>query len=88
MDRLKQILAVILAIVTGAFFLERSRRKSAEAIADNKEVLDEINKGDAKKAVNDAKLESEEAKREELHKQGESAKSDDSSDVAEWLRKR
>jgi hypothetical protein len=88
MDKLKQALLFILAVVTGAFFYERSRRKSAEAIADNKEVLDELNKGDKQKALNDGKLESEEAKREEIKQQSESDKRDNSGDVAEFFRKR
>jgi hypothetical protein len=88
MDKLKQALLFILAIVSGAFLYERSRRKSAEAIADNKEVLDEFNKGNTQKAANDGKLESEEAKREEIKKQADTDKSDDSTDPAEFFRKR
>lgn len=87
-DKVKAAFAALFLLVTGAFFYERSRRKSAEAINDNKEVLDEIAKGDAKKAVNDEKLKAEEEKREELRKDGDAAKSDDSSDVADFLKKR
>ncbi len=84
MDKLKQnlklIFGLVLAIMTGAFFYERSRRKSAEAIADNKELLDTINQLDSKKAANDGQLQSEEAKREEIKKGVEDAKRSSGSD--------
>lgn len=88
LDKVKTAIAAIFLFVTGAFFYERSRRKNLEAINDNKEVLDEIAKGDAKKVVNDEKLKAEEEKREEIRKDGDTAKSDDSSDVADFLKKR
>jgi len=87
-SRLKQILLFILSVVTGAFLYERSRRKSAEAIVNNKEVLDEIAKGDAKIVANIEKLKHEEEKREEYKKIADTAKADDSSGVAEFLRNR
>jgi len=87
-SRLKQILLFILSVVTGAFLYERSRRKSAEAIVNNKKVLDEIAKGDAKIIVNTEKLKHEEEKREEYKKTADAAKADDSIDVAEFLRNR
>lgn len=74
MDRVKQILAALLFIVTGAFLFERSRAKSAEAVADNKEVLDKINEGDKVLAKNDGLKDSEEQKRQEIAKESEDAK--------------
>jgi hypothetical protein len=88
LDKVKVALAFILSILTGAFLYERSRRKSAEAIADNKEMLDELAKGDTKKASNDGQIQSEEVKREELKKESDNAKSDDSSSVSDFLKKR
>lgn len=88
MDTVKKILAGLLLIVTGAFLFERSRRKANEAIADNKEMFDKLNEGDKKKSANDGKLEAEEAKREELRKEAEDAKSDDSVDPAEFFKRR
>lgn len=88
MDTVKKILAGLLLIVTGAFLFERSRRKSNEVIADNKEMLDKLNESDKKKSANDGKLEAEEAKREELRKEAENAKSDDSVDLAEFFKRR
>lgn len=88
MDTVKKVLAVLLAIATGAFLYERSRRKTNEAIADNKDVLDKINEGDKQIAANDGQLESERIKRDEIQKEADDAKRDDSTDVAEFLRKR
>lgn len=88
MDKVKKILAFLLVIVTGAFLFERSRRKSNEAIADNHEMLEELNKGNKQKAQNDGQLASEEEKRNEIRKEADDRKSDDSSDVADFLRKR
>jgi len=68
---------------------ERSRRKSAEAIADNKEVLDKINEGDKQKASNDGQLDSEELKREEIKKDAEDEKkSNNDDDAAEFFKRR
>lgn len=89
MDNFKKLLAALLFIVTGAFLFERSRRKSAEAIADNKEMLDKLNEGDKQKAANDGKLESEEAKRDEIRKEAdESKKSNDNDDAADFFKRR
>lgn len=89
MDNVKKFLLALLAIITGAFFFERSRRKSAEAIADNKDVLDKINEGDKQKAANDGQLQSEEAKREEIQKEAENAKkSNDNDDAADFFNRR
>ena len=89
MDNVKKFLAALLFIITGAFIFERSRRKSAEAIADNKEMLDKINEGDKQKAANDGQLQSEELKREELRKEAQDEKdSNDNDDAADFFRKR
>lgn len=88
MDKVKKILGVFLLILTGAFLFERSRRKSAEAIADNKEMLDKLNEGNKEMAKNNGQLEAEEEKRNEIRKEADDRKSDDSSDVADFLRKR
>lgn len=82
------IFGIILAIVTGAYFYEKSKRKSAEAIADNKEMLDKLNEGDKQLAKNNGQLQSEEAKREEIKKEAEDAKRDDSKDATDFLNKR
>lgn len=87
-NNIQLIIGGLVAILSLAFLFERQKRKEAEAVADNKEVLDELNKGDQQKAANDGKLEAEEAKREEIRKEAEDAKSDDSSDAADFLRKR
>lgn len=87
-ENLKLIFGLILAIVTGAFLVERSRRKSAEAVADNKEMLDELNKGDAKIAKNDGQLAAEEEKRNDIKKETDAAKRDDSSDPADYFNRR
>lgn len=92
MDKLKEnfklIVGFVLALVTGAFLYERSRRKSAEAIADNKEVLDKLNEGDAEKAKNDGQLASEEEKREDIKRETEDRKSDDSDDPTDFFNRR
>lgn len=88
MDKVKKILAFLLVIVTGAFLFERSRRKSNEAIADNHEMLNKLNEGNKQKAQNDGQLASEEEKRNEIRKEADDRKSDDSGDVADFLRKR
>lgn len=92
LDKFKQywetIVTVLLFIMTGAFLYEKSRRGSAEAIADNKEVLDKLAEGDKQKASNDGKLEAEESKREEIRKESEDAKHDDSDDPSTFLKQR
>ena len=77
----------LLLILTGAFLYERSRADSAEAVADNKEVLDKINDLERQKAANDGKLEAEESKREDIKKEVEDAKANPPSDVAADLNK-
>jgi len=92
MEKLKQyfgiVIGLVIAVLTGAFLYERSRRKSAEAIADNKEMLDEINKGDQKLAKNEGQLESEEEKRNEIAKQANDRKSDVDESLSDFLKKR
>jgi hypothetical protein len=88
MDKVKKILALLVVILTGAFLFERSRRKSNEAIADNKEMLDKLNELNKEKAKNDGQLASEEEKRNEIRKEADDRKSDDSSDVADFLKRR
>lgn len=89
MDNVKKFLAALLFILTGAFLYERSRRKSAEAIADNKDMLDKLNVGDKEKAANDGQLQSEEQKRQEIRKEADETKENNNDDdAAEFLRKR
>lgn len=92
LDKLKgywqAFLAVALAVMSAAFLYERSKRKTADAIADNKEDLDKINELEKQISSNDGKLDSEEAKREEIRKETEDAKRDDSGDAADFLRRR
>lgn len=80
-------ITLALFILSGAFLYERSRRKSAEAIADNKEDLDKINELNKQISSNDGKLEAEEEKRKQIEKEAEDAKSKDD-DVSEFLNKR
>jgi len=87
-ENLQLIFGFVLAILTGAFLYERSRRKSAEAVADNKEVLDKINEGDAKKAQNDGQIASEEQKREDIKHDTEDRKHDDSDDPTDFFNRR
>ena len=82
------VLGLLLALVTGAFLFERSRRQSADAIADNKEDLDKLAELDREKAANSGKLDSEAAKREDIRKDVDDAKADDSDDASNFLRKR
>lgn len=92
MEKLKQYaglaVGLVMAILTGAFLFERSRRKSAEAVADNKEVLDKINEGDKQITRNDGNLQAEEDKRAEIQKEVENDKRDDSDDPANFLKRR
>jgi hypothetical protein len=81
-------LGLLLAVVSGAYLIERSKRKSAEAVADNKEMLDNLNVGNKELAKNDGKLQSEEEKREEIRKDTNAAKQDDSGDASDFLSKR
>lgn len=81
-------LAVALAVVTALFLIERQKRKESDAIADNKEDLDKLAALDREKAANSGKLDSEEIKREEIKKDTNDAKADDSTDPAEFFRKR
>lgn len=79
--------AVLLIIMTGAFLYERSRRKSADAIADNKEDLDKINELNKQISSNDGQLQAEEAKREQIKKEEQDAKSSNT-DATDFLNKR
>lgn len=92
MEKLKENLGLvfgfILAIVTGAFFYERSRRQSAEAIADNQETIDKINDGDKKIIKNEAINQAEEEKRADIKEEIKKQQEDDSETVADFLNKR
>lgn len=80
--------AVLLAIMTGAFLYERSRRKTADAVADNKEVIDKLHEGDKEIAKHDGQLAAEEEKRKDIKKEETDAKKDDSTDASKFLGKR
>lgn len=82
------ILGALLLIMTGAFLYEKSKRESAEAIADNKEDLDKINEIQKQISSNDGKLEAEEAKRAEIRKEAEDAKSNNDDDASSFLKRR
>ena len=82
------IVGLVLAILTGAFLYERSRRKSAEAIADNQDMIDELNKGDKVITKNEGLLEAEEVKRNEIAKDADDRKSDTSESLADFLKTR
>lgn len=68
------ILGGLVAILAFLFMIEKNKRKSAEAVADNKEMLDKLNEIDVKKAKTDGQIESEEAKREEIKKETDEKK--------------
>jgi hypothetical protein len=87
-SNIQLIIGGLVAILSLAFLFERQKRKEAEAIADNKEVLDELNKGDKQKASNDGQLQAEEVKREEIRKDANKRKMDNSEDTTEFLKKR
>ena len=85
LDKLKQYLTYILeglvAILTLVFLFEKSKADSAEAIVDNKEILDKVNKDNQQIAVNNGQLQSEEKNRKEIKKAAEDAKSDDPTSI-------
>ncbi len=84
----QMIMGGLVALLSLAFLYERSKRKAADAIADNKEDLDKINELNKQISSNDGKLEAEESKRKELEKEAADAKSDNSTDASEFLKKR
>ena len=92
MEKLKKygslIIGLLMAILTGAFLFERSRRKSAEAVADNKEVLDKINEGDKQITRNDGNLQAEEDKRAQIQKEVQDDKADDTESPSDYFNKR
>ena len=59
---------------------ERSKKQSAEAVADNQKMLDKLDKLDEQKAANDGQLKSEETKREEIKEQVQNEQDQASSD--------
>lgn len=81
-------LAVALAVVSLAFLYERSKLKTADALADNEEDLKKINAIEKQISSNDGKLDAEQAKREEIQKEIDAAKSDPSIDSTDFLNKR
>lgn len=92
LEKLKQywqlIVGGVVAVLSVAVLFYRSKAKSAEAIADNHEMLNKLNEGDKQLSANSGKLESEEAKRADIRKDVDDAKSDDSSDASDFLAKR
>lgn len=92
LDKIKQYwqqgLEVLVGILAIAFLFERSKAKSAEAVADNEEVIKKLNEGNKELSANEGKLESEEAKREDIKKETEHAKADDSDDPTNFLKRR
>lgn len=92
LDKIKQYwqqgLEVLVGILAIAFLFERSKAKSAEAVADNEEVIKKLNEGNKQLSANEGKLESEEAKRSDIQKEVEKQKQDDSQDPTEFLKKR
>lgn len=62
-------------VLLGAFFFERSKAKSAEALNENIETKEEVQKLQAIKDVNNASIQSEEQKREDIAKQSSDEKS-------------
>lgn len=92
MEWLKQkwqaLLGGLVAVLSLAFLYERSRRKSNEAIADNFEDLNKLNELNKQISENDGKIAAEEEKREDIRKEAERDKADDSSDATEFFKRR
>jgi hypothetical protein len=87
-NNFQALLAILLFIMSGAFIYERSRRKTTDAIADNKEDLDKINEMNKQISSNSGQIEAEEAKRADIKKEMNDAKSDDNSDATDFLKRR
>lgn len=81
-------IAVAFAVLSLAFLYERSKLKTADALADNQEDLKKINDIEKQISSNDGKLDSEQSKREEIQKEADAAKSDGSTDATDFLNKR
>ena len=81
-----EVLLGLIGVLAGWLFFERSRRKSAEALNTNLETKEELVKKDQAIANNNGSLASEEAKREDIAKNVEEAKKNDSiADVIDFL---
>lgn len=70
------------ALVLGLLFLERSKRKSAEALNDNNEALKEVQELNGEIEKNKGLLEAEEEKRKEIEKETKKAKENTEGDAA------
>lgn len=73
-----------LAALLGALLIQRSKTKSAEALLENQESLQQIAKIQAEKEKNNANLQLEEQRREDVKKQSKE-KIDDTPTVDELL---
>lgn len=81
-----EILLGLIGVLAGWLFFERNRRKSAEALNTNLETKEELVKKDQVIATNNGALATEEAKREDIAKNMEEGKKNDSiADVLDFL---
>jgi hypothetical protein len=70
MKYLKYLLGAIVFLL-GGFLFQRSKRKSAEALLENQESRQEVHNLEAQKDTNDASLQLEEQRREDIKKNAE-----------------
>lgn len=65
MKKLWGYIAGAFALIVGLFFMERTKRKSSEALNDNNEALKKVDELQAKVQVNNERLHIEEVNRKE-----------------------
>jgi len=65
MKKLWGYIAGAFALIVGLFFMERTKRKSAEALNENNEALKKVDELEAKVKVNHERLQVEEINRKE-----------------------
>lgn len=81
LEKIKNYLLALLGVLAGLFFYERSRRKSAEAVADNQKTIDKLNELNKQSSKLQGEMLSEEEKRKELDKDKENEKSNTNGDA-------
>jgi hypothetical protein len=77
MKKLWGYIAGAFALILSLFFLERTKRKSAEALNDNNEALKKVNDLDAKVKANNELLKVEEVNRKQQVEALEKAKNEE-----------
>ena len=83
-------LLAALAALLGGFLIQRSKTKSAEALLENQESLQQVATIQAKKEKNNASLKLEEERREDVKKRSEEQSNDTPTDaeLLEYLNKK